>query len=152
DEFSTPSRPRFVAGSIGPTTKNINTTGTATFEHFRSDYYEQAKALLEGGSDILLIETGFDTGAMKAGLVAIEQIRRELGVPIPVIASATIATGTTMLAGQTIDAFYASVANHDLLAVGMNCATGPDLMTDHLRTLAQMSNFRVSCYPNAGIP
>jgi len=152
DEFSTTSKPRFVAGSIGPTTKNIHTTGTAGFEDFRVAYYEQAKALVEGGADLLLIETAFDTGALKAGLVAVEQLRHELGRDIPVIASATFERTGTMLGGQTVDALYASLANHDLFAIGLNCATGPDLMTDHIRTLHQMSQYRISCYPNAGLP
>ncbi|MBZ5618750.1 MAG: methionine synthase [Acidobacteriia bacterium] len=152
DEFSTADKPRFVAGSIGPTTKNVNTTGTATFQQFRTDYYQQAKALMEGGSDFLMIETCFDTGALKAGLVAIEQLRRDLGMAIPVIASVTIFDTGTMLAGQAIDALYTSIANHELLAIGMNCATGPDLMTDHIRTLHHMSSFPISCYPNAGLP
>ncbi|HTX35718.1 MAG TPA: methionine synthase [Bryobacteraceae bacterium] len=152
EAFSTSDKPRFVAGSIGPTTKNINTTGTATFEEFRDDYYQQAKALVEGGADFLLIETCFDTGALKAGLIAVDQLRHDLGVPIPVVASVTIFDTGTMLAGQEIDALYSSIANHDLLAVGMNCATGPDLMTDHLRTLHQLSQYRISCYPNAGLP
>jgi 5-methyltetrahydrofolate--homocysteine methyltransferase len=151
DEFSASGRPRFVAGSIGPTTKNISTTGTATFVQFRADYYEQAKALVEGGADLLLIETCFDTSSLKAGLVAVEQLEGELGRRIPVIASVTI-QGSTMLAGQSIDALYASIANHSLLAVGMNCATGPDLMTDHIRTLNEISALRISCYPNAGMP
>ncbi len=157
DEFSTPDRPRFVAGSIGPTTKNMTVTeavgpGHAGFEEFRAAYYEQGKALVEGGADVLLIETSFDTGALKAGLAAVQDLRRELGFAIPVIASVTIERTGTMLAGQTIDALYASIAHQDLLAVGMNCATGPDLMTDHLRTLHGMSHHRVSCYPNAGLP
>ncbi len=150
--FSTADKPRFVAGSIGPTTRNINTTGTATFTDFYRDYYQQAKALVEGGADFLAIETCFDTGALKAGLLAVEQLRRDLGTAIPVLASVTIFDTGTMLAGQEIDALYCSIANHDLLAVGMNCATGPDLMTDHLRTLHQMSRYRISCYPNAGLP
>ncbi|MGO9256383.1 MAG: methionine synthase [Bryobacteraceae bacterium] len=152
DAFSTADKPRFVAGSMGPTTKNINTTGTATFQDFRNDYYQQAKALVDGGADFLLIETCFDTGALKAGLIAVDQLRRDLGMAIPAIASVTVFDTGTMLAGQEIDALYASIANHDLLAVGMNCATGPDLMTDHLRTLHQLSRYRVSCYPNAGLP
>jgi 5-methyltetrahydrofolate--homocysteine methyltransferase len=152
DELWTAARPRFVAGSIGPTTKNINVTGSATFSEFQADYHQQAKALMEGGADLLLIETCLDTGCIKAGLLAIEQLGQELGFRIPVIASPTIFETGTMLAGQAIDALYASIANHDLLAVGMNCATGPDLMTDHIRTLHEMSAHRISCYPNAGLP
>ncbi len=152
DEMSTPSKPRFVAGSMGPTTKDLNITATSTFSKLHDAYYQQAKALIDGGSDLLLIETAFDTGSLKAGLLAVERLRRELDVEIPVIASVTIERNGTMLGGQPIDALYASIANHDLLAIGMNCATGPDLMTDHIRTLHEMSSFRISCYPNAGLP
>ncbi len=152
DEMSTPEKPRFVAGSMGPTTKDLNITATISFSRLHDAYYEQAKALVEGGADFLLIETAFDTGSLKAGLLAVEKLRRDLGVEIPVIASVTIERNGTMLGGQPIDALYASLANHDLLAIGMNCATGPDLMTDHIRTLHEMSSFRISCYPNAGLP
>ncbi len=152
DEMSTPSKPRFVAGSMGPTTKDLNITATTTFSKLHDAYYQQAKALIDGGADLLLIETAFDTGSLKAGLLAVEKLSRELGVEIPVIASVTIERNGTMLGGQPIDALYASIANHNLLAVGMNCATGPDLMTDHIRTLHDMSSFRISCYPNAGLP
>ena len=152
DQLSTPAKPRFVAGSMGPTTKDLNVTASITFPRLRDSYYEQAKGLVEGGADFLLLETCFDTGSLKAGLLAIQKLRRELGIPIPVIVSVTIERNGTMLAGQPIDALYASIANHDLLAAGMNCATGPDLMTDHIRTLAEMSPLRISCYPNAGLP
>ena len=152
DEFSTTAQPRFVAGSMGPTTKDLNITGTITFSQLHDAYYLQAKALIEGGADFLLIETCFDTGSLKAGLLAVEKLGRDLGVKIPVVASVTIERNGTMLGGQPIDALYASIANHDLLAVGMNCATGPDLMTDHIRTLSEMSSLRISCYPNAGLP
>jgi 5-methyltetrahydrofolate--homocysteine methyltransferase len=152
DEFSTPEKPRFVAGSIGPTTKDLNITATVTFSRLRDAYYEQAKALIDGGADLLLIETCFDTGSLKAGLIAVQRLSRELGFSIPVIASVTIERNGTMLGGQPIDALYTSISNNDLLAVGMNCATGPDLMTDHIRSLAEMSSARISCYPNAGLP
>jgi 5-methyltetrahydrofolate--homocysteine methyltransferase len=152
DEFSTPAKPRFVAGSMGPTNKDINITGTVTFAVLQAAYYKQARALVEGGADFLLVETAFDTGSLKAALLAIQQLRRDLGMEIPVVASATIERTGTMLGGQSIDALYASIENQDLLAVGMNCATGPDLMTDHIRTLAGMSRFPISCYPNAGLP
>jgi 5-methyltetrahydrofolate--homocysteine methyltransferase len=152
DQFSTAAKPRFVAGSMGPTTKNINVTATATFQQFYDDYYQQAKALVEGGADLLFIETCLDTGSIKAGTLAVEHLSRELGFRIPLVVSATIFDNGTMLAGQGIDALYSSIANHDLLAIGMNCATGPDLMTDHIRTLHEMSRHRISCYPNAGLP
>jgi 5-methyltetrahydrofolate--homocysteine methyltransferase len=152
DEMSTPAKPRFVAGSIGPTTKDLNITATITFSRLHDAYYEQAKALIEGGADFLLIETAFDTGSLKAALLAVGKLRRDLGMDIPVIPSVTIERNGTMLGGQPIDALYASIANNDLLAIGMNCATGPDLMTDHIRSLHEMSSFRISCYPNAGLP
>jgi 5-methyltetrahydrofolate--homocysteine methyltransferase len=152
DRFSTADKPRFVAGSIGPTNKDLNITGSTTFPEIKAAYYEQAKGLVDGGADYLLIETCFDTGSLKAGLVAVEQLGRELGIQIPVVASVTIERTGTMLGGQQIDALYASIGNHELLGVGMNCATGPDLMTDHIRTLNEMSSHRISCYPNAGLP
>jgi 5-methyltetrahydrofolate--homocysteine methyltransferase len=152
DEFSTPQKPRFVAGSIGPTTKSLTLRGDVSFQQLRDSYYEQAKALVEGGVDFLLFETGFDTRNVKSGLVATQQLERELGQRIPIMVSGTIERWGAMLAGQPVDAFYASVSHADLLAIGLNCATGPDLMTDHIRTLAQMASTRISCYPNAGLP
>ena len=152
DEFSTGAKPRFVAGSLGPTTKSITLTGQITFEQLRSSYYRHAQALVEGGVDILLIETAFDTRNIKAALHAVHDLERDLGVKIPLMISGTIERAGTMLAGQPADAFYASVAHADLLSIGLNCATGPDLMTDHIRTLAEMSSTRISCYPNAGLP
>ncbi len=152
DEFSTTAKPRFVAGAMGPTTKAISVTGGVTFPQLVGNFYEQAKALMEGGSDLLLLETCQDTRNVKAGLVAIGQLRQELGRPIPIMISGTIEATGTMLAGQTAEAFYASVCHADLLSIGLNCATGPEFMTDHLRALSQMSRFPVSCYPNAGLP
>ncbi len=152
DEFSTPSKPRFVAGSLGPTTKSITLRGDVTFEQLRDSYYAQAKGLIKGGADLLLIETGFDTRNVKAGLLAIQTLEHDLGVRIPLMISGTIERWGAMLAGQTVDAFYASLAHADLLSIGLNCATGPDLMTDHIRSLAQMATTRISCYPNAGLP
>src|SRR5947209_14752792 len=152
NEYSTAARPRFVAGSMGPTNKDVSITRSTTFSQLSEGYYIQAKGLVEGGADFLLVETCFDTGSLKAGLVAIDQLRHELGIDIPTVASVTIERTGTMLGGQPIDALYASIANQDLLAVGLNCATGPDLMTDHIRTLAEMSSHRISCYPNAGLP
>jgi 5-methyltetrahydrofolate--homocysteine methyltransferase len=152
DEFSTTAKPRFVAGAMGPTTKAISVTGGVTFPQLVDNFYEQGKALLEGGADLLLMETCQDTRNVKAGLVAIERLRQELGRRIPIMISGTIEATGTMLAGQTAEAFYASVAHADLLSIGLNCATGPEFMTDHLRTISQMSRFWVSCYPNAGLP
>ena len=152
DEFSTAAKPRFVAGTMGPTTKSLSLRGEVTFEQMRESYYRQARGLLEGGADLLLVETVFDTRNAKAALLAIEQLRRETGGPVPVMVSCTIERWGAMLAGQPADAFYTSLAHADLLSIGINCATGPDLMTDHIRTLAQMAATRVSCHPNAGLP
>jgi 5-methyltetrahydrofolate--homocysteine methyltransferase len=152
EEFSTGARPRFVIGSMGPTTKSITVVGGVTFVQLVEVYYQRAKGLLDGGADILVAETCNDTRAVKAALVAIERLRRELGRPIPTMVSGTIETLGTMLAGQTADAFCASVLHADLLSVGLNCGTGPEFMTDHLRTISEMAPVRVSCYPNAGLP
>ncbi|MGA3016397.1 MAG: methionine synthase [Bryobacteraceae bacterium] len=152
EEFSTGARPRFVIGSMGPTTKSITVVGGVTFAQLVEVYYERAKGLLDGGADILAAETCNDTRAVKAALVGIERLRRELGRPIPVMVSGTIETLGTMLAGQTADAFCASVLHADLLSIGLNCGTGPEFMTDHLRTISEMAPVRVSCYPNAGLP
>jgi len=152
DELSTPAKPRFVAGAMGPTTKSITLRGDVTFEQLRNSYYVQAKALVEGGADILLLETGFDTRNVKAGVHAIQTLERELGERIPLMVSGTVERWGAMLAGQPIDAFYASLAHANLLSIGLNCATGPDMMTDHIRTLAEMASTRISCYPNAGLP
>jgi 5-methyltetrahydrofolate--homocysteine methyltransferase len=152
DEFSTALKPRFVAGAMGPTTKSLSLRGDVTFEQLRDGYYEQAVGLIDGGSDILLLETGFDTRNVKAGLLAIERLRRERNQRVPIMVSGTIERWGAMLAGQTVEAFYVSIAHADLLSVGLNCATGPDLMTDHIRTLSEMACTRVSCHPNAGLP
>ncbi|MBI3483672.1 MAG: homocysteine S-methyltransferase family protein, partial [Acidobacteria bacterium] len=152
DKLSTPIKPRFVAGSMGPTTKAISVTGGVTFAELRLNFYEQARALVEGGADILLLETSQDTRNVKAGLLGIQQLSRERGERIPVMLSATIEPTGTMLGGQAVDAFWVSVAHMDLLSVGLNCATGPEFMTDHIRTLSAMAATRISCYPNAGLP
>jgi len=152
DEFWTPAKPRFVIGSMGPTTKSITVVGGVTFPELVEVYYERAKGLLDGGVDILVAETCNDTRAVKAALVAIERLRAERGTPIPTMVSGTIETIGTMLAGQTADAFCASVLHADLLSLGLNCGTGPEFMTDHLRTISEMAPTRVSCYPNAGLP
>ncbi len=152
DEFSKSSKPRFVAGAMGPTTKAITVTGGVTFPDLVSNYYEQAKALLEGGADILLLETCQDTRNIKAGLLAINRLGQELNYPIPAMVSGTIEPMGTMLAGQTADALYISVSHAPLLSVGLNCATGPEFMTDHIRSIHELATTRVSCYPNAGLP
>ncbi|HXJ44773.1 MAG TPA: homocysteine S-methyltransferase family protein, partial [Bryobacteraceae bacterium] len=152
DEFSTTAKPRWVLGSMGPTTKAITVTGGITFRELEENYYDQAKALLEGGADILVLETCQDTRNVKAGLLGIQRLMRESGRNIPVMVSGTIEPMGTMLAGQTADAFWSSISHVDLLSVGLNCATGPEFMTDHIRTLSDMVTTRISCYPNAGLP
>ncbi|HTM47199.1 MAG TPA: methionine synthase [Bryobacteraceae bacterium] len=152
DQYSTPGKPRWVAGSMGPTTRAISVTGGVTFDELRQNYYDQARALVDGGVDALLLETCNDTRAVKAGLLGIERLRQELGRRIPVMVSATIEPMGSMLAGQTADAFWASVSHADLISIGLNCGTGPEFMTDHLRTLHELATTRISCYPNAGLP
>src|SRR5271170_1709989 len=152
DEFSKPGRPRFVAGSVGPTKKAITVTGGVTFEGLIDAYYAQSKGLVEGGVDLLLVETCQDTRNIKAALLAIQKLSKEIEMQVPVIVSVTIEPMGTMLAGQTVDAMWASLRHAKPLAFGMNCATGPEFMTDHLRTLSQLTSEYVSCYPNAGLP
>ncbi|HXD91469.1 MAG TPA: homocysteine S-methyltransferase family protein, partial [Candidatus Binataceae bacterium] len=152
DRFSSSAKPRFVAGSMGPTTKSISVTGGVTFDQMREGYRIQAEGLIEGGADILILETVNDTLNCKAGLVGIEEAIEKLGVVPAVAVSGTIETMGTLLSGQDIEAFYTSLAHRELLWMGLNCATGPDFMTDHLRTLAGISRFYVSCVPNAGLP
>ncbi|HTU44485.1 MAG TPA: methionine synthase [Bryobacteraceae bacterium] len=152
EELSSSGRPRFVAGSMGPTTKAITVTGGVTFEQLVENYYEQAKGLIEGGADVLLLETCQDTRNVKAGLLAIDRLGRELDYLIPAMVSGTIEPMGTMLAGQTADAFYTSILHARLLSVGLNCATGPEFMTDHIRSIHELATTRVSCYPNAGLP
>jgi 5-methyltetrahydrofolate--homocysteine methyltransferase len=152
DAATTPEKPRFVAGSMGPTTKTISVTGGITFDDLANAYREQAAGLVEGGVDLLLLETTQDTLNAKAGLEGIDQANRELGCEIPVAVQGTIEAMGTLLAGQDAEAFYTSLAHRDLLWIGFNCATGPEFMTDHIRTLAGLSRFPVACVPNAGLP
>jgi len=152
EEYSTPGKPRFVAGSMGPTTKAITVTGGVTFEDLLDNYYVQAKGLIEGGSDLLLVETCQDTRNIKAAILAIQRLGREIGTAVPFLVSVTIEPMGSMLAGQTVEAMWASLRHAHPLAFGMNCATGPEFMTDHIRTLSTMTGEYVSCYPNAGLP
>src|SRR5271166_3755302 len=152
EECATPGRPRFVAGSMGPTTKAITVTGGVTFEGLRDNYYVQAKGLIEGGSDLLLVETCQDTRNIKAAILAIQKLSQEIGAKVPFLVSVTIEPMGSMLAGQTVEAMWASLRHAHPLAFGMNCATGPEFMTDHIRTLSSVTGEFVSCYPNAGLP
>lgn len=150
--YSTPERPRWVAGSIGPTTKTISVTGGIGFDELAEHFEVQAFALLEGGVDYLLVETCTDTRNVKAALEGIRRAFERADDSVPVAVSGTIEPMGTMLAGQSVDALATSLGHLDLLYLGLNCATGPEFMTDHVRTLAEMSPFPVSCVPNAGLP
>ncbi|MDE1975914.1 MAG: methionine synthase [Elusimicrobia bacterium] len=150
--WSTPEKPRFAAGAVGPGTKAISVTGGISFEQVRAAYAESAQGLLEGGADLLLLETQQDTLNVKASLLGFEDCFKILGRRVPVILSVSIEPMGTMLAGQNAEALCDAVSHFDLLAVGLNCATGPEFMTDHLRTVSDVSRFSTICYPNAGLP
>src|SRR5262250_939520 len=152
DEFAKPGRPRFVAGSMGPTRKAITVTGGIGSPQLSRDYYQLAKPLVEGGVDLLMVETCQDTRNIKAALLAIQKLSKEIGSQIPTIVSVTIEPMGSMLAGQNIEAVWAALRHVKPLAFGMNCATGPEFMTDHIRTLSGLTSEFVSCYPNAGLP
>ncbi|MES2486797.1 MAG: homocysteine S-methyltransferase family protein [Bacteroidota bacterium] len=163
DEFTAanPDKPRFVAGSIGPTNRtasmspDVNDPGyrAVTFDDLLIAYKEQVKALIAGGSDILLVETIFDTLNAKAALYAIEEVKEELNLDIPIMVSGTItdASGRT-LSGQTVEAFLISISHIPLLSVGFNCALGADQLKPYLKRLAHNTQFSVSAHPNAGLP
>jgi 5-methyltetrahydrofolate--homocysteine methyltransferase len=144
--------PRFVAGSMGPTTKAITVTGGVTFPELVENYRRQALGLLRGGVHALLLETAQDTRNVKAGILGIGKAQLELGFRVPLMLSATIEPMGTMLAGQGVDAFWASVEHARPASVGLNCGTGPEFMTDHVRTLAGLASCFVTVYPNAGLP
>jgi 5-methyltetrahydrofolate--homocysteine methyltransferase len=152
DGLSSPEKPRFVAGSLGPTTRAISVTGGVTFGELRDAYREQVAGLLRGGVDLLLLETQQDTRNAKAALLGIRQAMDAEGIRVPVSVSCTIEPNGTMLAGQTAEAFWTSVSHVPLLSVGLNCATGPRDMADSLRSLSALATAPVSCMPNAGLP
>jgi 5-methyltetrahydrofolate--homocysteine methyltransferase len=151
-EFDGEGRTRFVAGSMGPTTKALSVTGGITFTELQDTFLEQARGLIDGGADYLLLETCQDTRNVKAGLLAVEQLERERGHEIGLAVSGTIEPTGTMLAGQSAEALVISMQHRDLLYLGLNCATGPELMTDHLRAMSELARTRVGCVPNAGLP
>jgi 5-methyltetrahydrofolate--homocysteine methyltransferase len=161
DAFQHPDKPRFVAGAIGPTNKtaslspDVNHPGYrgVSFDELKEAYYEQARGLLDGGVDIILIETIFDTLNAKAALVAVDELCSQRGIHIPVMISGTItdASGRT-LSGQTVEAFWISISRPGILSVGLNCALGAKEMRPHLEALSAMANCYVSAYPNAGLP
>lgn len=151
-DYSTPDWPRYVAGAIGPTTKTLSVTGGITFDKLSDDFYVQARALIEGGADLLLMETSQDMLNVKAGTIGIKRAFDETGIELPVMISGTIEPMGTTLAGQSIEAFYISIEHIKPLSVGLNCATGPEFMTDHLRSISDLATSFVTCYPNAGLP
>ena len=162
DKFSTPDHPRYVAGALGPTPKtasispDVNDPGArnVTFEQLRAAYYEQIDGLVEGGADVLLVETIFDTLNAKAALFAIEEFFDATGHRLPVIISGTVTDASgRILSGQTVTAFWASVRHIQPLAVGLNCALGATLMRPYIQELAKAApDTFISCYPNAGLP
>lgn len=163
EEFtkSNPNKPRFVAGSIGPTNRtasispDVNDPGFRgiTFDELVNAYTEQVNALMDGGADIMLVETVFDTLNAKAALYAIDEVYEARGVRLPIMVSGTITdqSGRT-LTGQTTDAFMVSVQHMPLLSIGLNCALGASMMRPYLQILAQQAPFAVSAHPNAGLP
>lgn len=163
DEFTKkdPSKPRFVAGAMGPTNRtlslspDVNNPGyrAITFDQLKDAYKEQAKGLIDGGVDLLLVETIFDTLNAKACLFAIQELYEEIGKELPIMVSGTItdASGRT-LSGQTTDAFLISVSHVPLLSVGLNCALGAKQLRPYLQILDEQAPFFVSAYPNAGLP
>ncbi|MGN7413401.1 methionine synthase [Paenibacillus sp. SAF-068] len=152
DRFSTPESPRYVVGAMGPTTKTLSVTGGVTFQELIDSYLEQALALIEGGVDALLLETSQDTLNVKAGSIGIQKAFEQSGITLPLMISGTIEPMGTTLAGQNIESFYISLEHLNPISVGLNCATGPEFMRDHIRSLSGMASVAVSCYPNAGLP
>lgn len=160
-EFSTVDRPRFVAGSIGPTNRtaslspDVNRPGfrAITFQELVDAYSEQVHGLIDGGADILLVETVFDTLNAKAALFAIQQVFDEKGIELPIMVSGTItdASGRT-LSGQTAHAFLISLSHIPLFSIGLNCALGADQLMPYIDTLSQHAEVRISAHPNAGLP
>ncbi len=162
DKYSTPDKPRFVVGALGPTPKtasispDVNDPGArnVTFEELRASYYEQVAALVEGGSEVLLIETIFDTLNAKAALFAIDEYFEHSGERLPLIISGTVTDASgRILSGQTVTAFWYSVRHAQPLAIGLNCALGAALMRPYIQELNRVApDTFISCYPNAGLP
>ncbi len=163
DEFTAknPAKPRFVAGSIGPTNRtasmspDVNDPGyrAVTFDDLRIAYKQQVEALIDGGVDLVMVETIFDTLNAKAALFAIEEVKDERKIDIPIMVSGTItdASGRT-LSGQTVEAFLISISHIPLLSVGFNCALGAHQLKPYLKQLSQNTSFNISAHPNAGLP
>ena len=162
DKFSTPDKQRFVAGALGPTPKtasispDVNDPGArnVTFEELRAAYYDQTKALVQGGSDLILVETIFDTLNAKAALFAVDEYFEASGQRLPIIISGTVTDASgRILSGQTVTAFWHSVRHAQPLAIGLNCALGAALMRPYIQELSRVApDTFISCYPNAGLP
>ncbi len=162
DKFSTPEKPRFVVGALGPTPKtasispDVNDPGARNvdFESLRAAYYEQTEALVEGGADVILVETIFDTLNAKAALFAVDEYFDNSGERLPLIISGTVTDASgRILSGQTVTAFWHSIRHAQPLAVGLNCALGAALMRPYIQELAKVAGDTfISCYPNAGLP
>ena len=161
EAFSTPDKPRFVAGAMGPTNRTLSLSPdvnrpayrSITFDELAGAYQTQAEALMEGGVDVLLIETVFDTLNAKAALFAVQEAFAQRGQEIPIMVSGTItdASGRT-LSGQTTEAFLISLSHMPLLSIGLNCALGAKDLRPYLQTLSAEAPFLISAYPNAGLP
>jgi 5-methyltetrahydrofolate--homocysteine methyltransferase len=162
DRYSTPDKPRFVAGALGPTPKtasispdvNDPAARNVTFDELKHAYYEQGEALMEGGADVFLVETIFDTLNAKAAIFALDELMEDTGERLPVIISGTVTDASgRILSGQTVTAFWHSVRHARPLAVGLNCALGAALMRPYIEELAKVAGDTfISCYPNAGLP
>lgn len=162
DKYSTPDKPRFAAGAIGPTPKtasispDVNDPGARNvdFDTLRQAYYEQARALMDGGCDVFLVETIFDTLNAKAAIFAIDELFEDTGERLPIIISGTVTDASgRILSGQTVSAFWHSVRHAHPLAIGLNCALGATLMRPYVEELAKIAGDTfISCYPNAGLP
>jgi 5-methyltetrahydrofolate--homocysteine methyltransferase len=161
DEYSTPDKPRFVAGALGPTPKtasispDVNDPGArnVNFETLRKAYYEQVEALVEGGVDVILVETVFDTLNAKAALYAVDEYFENSGERLPIMISGTVTDASgRILSGQTVSAFWNSLRHAKPLTFGLNCALGATLMKPYIAELAKICDTAISCYPNAGLP
>src|ERR1700744_1437348 len=161
DKYSTPDKPRLVAGAIGPTPKtasispDVNDPGArnVTFDELRAAYYDQAKALLDSGADLFLVETIFDTHNAKAALFALDELFEDTGERLPIMISGTVTDASgRILSGQTVEAFWNSLRHAKPLTFGLNCALGAALMRPYIAELAKLCDTYVSCYPNAGLP
>jgi 5-methyltetrahydrofolate--homocysteine methyltransferase len=162
DRYSTPDKPRFVAGALGPTPRtasispDVNDPGArnTSFDQLRAAYYEQAKGLLDGGCDLFLVETIFDTLNAKAAIFALDELMEDTGERLPVIISGTVTDASgRILSGQTVGAFWNSVRHAKPIAIGLNCALGATLMRPYIEELSRIAGDTfISCYPNAGLP